>query len=283
MRKAFRILLAAFILSLCTSLYARNDWDKDVTISGVREIEELNYELRNENGAAKSNLNLRILTRYSKDGAKQETSWFNSDGSLNSKIVYHYDGLGNMIESLFYVFGMESTDRYQAQYDKRKQLSEYSGERIGGGLISRQKMEYDHKGRMTATVTCDENDNVASRVSYTYDSAGNCTSVDAFDMKGDSQYTLSNSYTSFGAIEDSVYRDAGGTVLYRTSYRYDEKGRMKEKAGYGKDGVTDYLWNYDWTDDGLMQESRLYRMGKGGTNELMAVSVYHAKKDTGNK
>jgi hypothetical protein len=191
----------------------------------------------------------KVVMKY-KNNKIIEKITYNEQQNPSNRIIYSYDGKGNLTGENYY--GATDVILHKTEYkynDKNQKMLEihytkdgnkeyethytYSGDKIAsaetynakGELSYIEKSTFDNKGNITSQYTFDKFDGLHVRQEYKYDNKGNNTEWIAFE---------------------------GETITNKASYGYDKYGNLTKVLTIGKGGkvIEDKAYNYEYNKKG---------------------------------
>lgn len=192
------------------------------------------------------------LELYDRTGNIQEERSFYSDGTLDNRITYSYDGSGKLLEQ----FDSSASDRYIYEYDDQGRLVAEINEDLTGRHVTRVSWSADGLIRV---------DSVA-RTGYVYirhlDDAGRTVQWFTLNSDGDTSASSRTTYTAQGE-ELEYHSEEDGRFFSHRKNVYDGQGRRVEEQLLDADGSVIHRVVNTWGDDGrLLKVERLKPDGK---------------------
>src|SRR5690554_1197246 len=176
------IIFVALIAQSCSNEKIENGWKRDNLQGKVLSYSEFSYETKNRFGKIEKGKRKRdffwkkdIQTKYNEKGNQIETNWYNSDGSLNSKIIYKYDEKGNQIEQNEYNSDGSLNSKIIYKYDEKGNQIEQNGYNSDGSLYSKIIYKYDEKRNKIEENLYNSDGSLDRKLTsnYEYDKQGN--------------------------------------------------------------------------------------------------------------
>jgi len=207
----------------CVNKELKNDWTEDGLKGKVKTVIQITYKGKYnkfaeiEKGEILGANNYKII--YDETGNKIEENWYNSDGSLNFKLIYKYDENGNKIEAIYYTSSGHSDEKLTYKYDQQGNQIEINLYNSDGSLNIKRTYKYDKKGNQIEENEYNSDGSLNKKWTYKYDKKGN-------------------------KIKENWY-NSDGNLVSKCDYKYDKKGNKNEFIIYHLDGSISMTIKYD--------------------------------------
>lgn len=167
---------------------------------------------------------------YFDNSKLSKTRMYESDGTLNTVLVYNYNGDTVTIENCY--------------VEKNK----YSGKRI---------WKYDRKGNLIELENYSSKNILKGKSIYKYDINDNQTEFSNYDADGNLTYkSNTDTYDENKNIIESISYDENSSILSKTNtkYKYDNKGNILESNSYNNEGSLEEKIVFKYDNEGNMIE-----------------------------
>lgn len=244
----FKKIMLAWLMASGLNGYAsakENDWARDKLSGQVKAYTEISHKAGERSGKIEEDRRereydsdgYRIQKKYNHRGNLTEHGFYDSDGKLRGKQIYHYDPQGNRIE-----------------------LNAYDS---SGNLREKWIARYDDNGKRIEDSCYDSDGNFNVKDVYRYDEQGNQIATDHYDSDGLLLHKETSKYDKQGnRVEDSHYRP-DGSLLEKWTYRYNAEGNLIEKYVDYSDDRKNEKWTYRYDSQGNQIEENHYESGRG--------------------
>lgn len=261
-----------FIITLFSAITLaqnkKSNWKEENLYGKVKSVREISYQAVKKNGTLEKGAVCDIechnfLLYFNEKGFFTEKINYNTDGSLNRKIIYEYDEKDNKIAQNVYNSEEKLMSKWKYQYDAK-------GNKTQEQLYEEGIME------MKEELLCDKKNNLIEVKSYFgegntlpikdvffYDKKGNKTKKISYDNKDTSRFEYTFKYDKKGKlIEENIYNFQGILGIVKT-YQYEKNRKRIERIKYKVDKsiYKREIEEYD-KNDNLTEESEYNDKGE---------------------
>lgn len=221
--------------------------DKKPTVDIIFNINGQIIELYGYN--SDGSLNVKMIFKYNEKGNNIESADYEADGTLSLKSTNKYDDMGNIIESN--VYNPDSLmQKVIYKYDKNGNKIEENSYEPGGKLSLKTLNKYDHKGIIIESKKLDYKEVIYIKDedgNFKKDKNGNIVFTTQFNSIATSGNTMSYKYDKNGNQIELIGYDSDGSIGFSNTYKYDDMGNCVERNGFlwGEYESNKYEYEYD--------------------------------------
>ena len=255
-------------------------WDADGVLLRSYSLNEYGdvttyYEIETSSGGEET------ISYYDEDGVLSYQDFYDSkdrlqrnvvfgeSGSVETEVVYSFDGDGFRVEEERFLAG-ELAETTVYTYNERGFLASASCSDAEGIPLSAE--EYNEYG-YTVSKSQYEDGVLHSLEKQEYDEDGNCVKVSVYDGTETLQSSTESEYNASGIQTKQISCRADGSI--RSLYEYDPKtGNMTRYCFYSEDG-TGFDTRYQYNEAGEVERTSEY--DENGT--LQSYSIYKFDED----
>ena len=148
MKRLFIISLLFLSVGFC-----QNKNDEPNPMKGVKTQIESIYEFEEKFGEFNDIFKGETISRYDPNGNKVESSWYDSDGSIDDKYIYTYDSNGNQVEKTNYDSDGSLIWKTISKYNSNGNKVESSWYNYSDGSLKDKSIsKYDTKNRIVELI-----------------------------------------------------------------------------------------------------------------------------------
>ena len=258
-----KIVLALFLiisLSSCESKRELNNDLKELNIhEKVKQIKIKYYDAKESFGdIEKGEFGGVLIKIFNDDGNQIEEKNYNTDGSVNHKIIFKYNNKGLKTEKRPYHKDGKPFNYYNYSYNTANQMiSDIWFNYSNNEIVEKHTYEYDAKGNLITETTYSRNSlSFRANSKYKYDDLGRKIEYNYYGRNGILKWIRKYNYDDNNRLLENILIDSDSKEMTRkTGYKYDDFGNVNEKSEYNSDGSlkerTVFEYSYDkknnWT------------------------------------
>jgi len=196
--------------------------EKTKYIEGVKTLIEKQYVYEEKFGEFIDRLSGKFIYEFNTDGNILKKSTFNSDGSLDSKVLYTYNSSKKLVAEDHYIKSNLNSE-YIYEYDRygyNFKKSYYNKD----GLQSVTKNEFDFKGNKIKETVYNADGSLYSVRKLKFDSQGNYLTADDYKFDGTLKWRFIAERDSVGNLIKEKKYFGDGKIVWTKQYSYNEMG-----------------------------------------------------------
>lgn len=248
------VIVLTLIISLvsCENKKELNNDLKEFNIYGnVKQIKNKYYGAKESFGEIeKGKFNGVLIKIFNYEGNQIKEKNYNTDGSVNVKIIFKYNNKGLKTEERPY--GKDGTpyNYFNYSYNNVNQIiSETLFHISKKTIIHKDSFEYDKKGNLI-TETSYNSKKMQAVSRYKYDGLSRKIEYNYYGINGLLKWIRKYNYDDNNRLLENISIDSYSKEMKRkTGYKYDDFGNVNEKSEYDADGSlkerTVYEYEYD--------------------------------------
>ncbi len=262
-------LYISFTAVLCFAQGTPQNHREQMNLKGsVKSIHEISYqaviklgkiqkgEKKREN---KNDTDFDLV--FDEKGNRLEENYYNPDGTLSVKHIYHYNEKGNIEDENYYDSDWTLLKWVTYTYSEEGNLSE---NRTYGNdyLFSLSRYSYDEKGNKIEQINYKLDNGILFwdfhydsttfyKFTFKYNEKGDMIETNSYDTDGNLNYTITSTYDNNGNTIAEAWYGSNGNIW--TKKTYNEKGNETEYCSYDSKG--NVAWKYTYVYEYDSQEN----------------------------
>ncbi len=258
MRKRVTGILAfIFLLYGCSTKQVRQNDRERMNLSGpVRSVSEISFEAVDLFGLiAKGDRKRENYTEsdfavvFNETGFITEETTFSSDGNIDKKSVYKYDGKENLLQKENYDASGNLVGSLNAKYNRKGLKTSEVFVDHSGNAVYNINFRYNNKNNLLEENKTNPNGKRISRILFSYKEKAILSEENTFDTNENPALKIVTVNDSLG-MDKKVY-DPQGNLGGRDFYKYGQGQRLVEKSQYSADGSLYAKWTCTYEEDSV--------------------------------